>query len=177
MLCPKWLTLLVTNNWSSKKTCVCVNNCALMQHVNHGLIPAVSASMCCTSPLPSLCHHTSSRLSRSTVGKSCFSAFGCLPTSDDSHIRSLHNGSTIVGHFKDSPKASSAVCNARVKGEVMIISGLGDNAGASTLASVACAFPSSVRRVSYLRGDRQTFPVHPEAPSAVAMRAAKHELE
>lgn len=113
-------------------------------------LPGVSVSTCCTSPLPLLCHQTSSRLSRSTVGKSCCNLSGCRPTSDDSQMRSLHNGSTTVAHPRELPKAISAVCRARLRGEAIRISGFGDRAFASTRASVAWAFPSSVNLVSYL---------------------------
>lgn len=112
-------------------------------------LPGVSASTCWRLPLPLLCHQTSSRLSKSTVGKSCCSSEGCRPTSDDSQMRSLHIGSTTVGH-KVLPKAISAVCRARLSGDAIRTSGNGDKAFASTRASVAWACPSSVSLVSYL---------------------------
>lgn len=112
-------------------------------------LPDVSASTCWRLPLPLLCHQTSSRLSKSTVGKSCCSSEGCRPTSDDSQMRSLHIGSTIVGHGV-FPKAISAVCRARLSGDAIRTSGNGDKAFASTPASIAWACPSSVSLVSYL---------------------------
>jgi len=71
--------------------------------------------------------------------------------SNEPHLESLPR---CVAHHRChccATKASSAVCKALVRGEVMRTSGLGDSAFASTLANTACALPSSVNRVSYLQ--------------------------
>ena len=124
--------------------------CGTCQHCQGStkVAPGVSASICVTSPLPLLCHQISSKASKLMCGKSCLSAAGCRPTSDDNHMRSLQSGSTTAGHAEGLPKASSAVCRALVSGEIIRTSGFGSSLFVAALADVACLLPSGVRRVS-----------------------------